>query len=762
MSLLRYGVGPDSCPDKVPFHRFLSEELGIIRHGYSAEDARAMTLYLHDAVESQRVMGHKAVGWAGPCNCYKDETDRGCAKCRDEYMAFRKADAALQAECFAKGVLARQSEGDRLLLVTLAQPMVAVRGDRLNEYRDNRQAARNKLSKRKRKARKDYQKRKKKRMLRERGIVQGPEYMTKQRVRERELALKKWVSENADDYYQLQCMKADITRAIVESADVFMDRVAQGTGFKYVDNSVRSEEAIKGRLGPDVKRVKPQRVKPPGLRWLYKQFEMRVRQFGREHGFGIKYIAVIELGKKGGFHFHILLHVFPTVPGGSFPDDAVLEEAFRKMWFEVSGNIQFESEEEVTREDGTRVRVKKSWFSRVLTAEQAAAYVSKYIGKGWFSRRQTSKFLNLKDAARDARLVKYGFLDADISANFVRDEDANFLSYKSPLSDLSREDIENLGCTEWVGLSLPPQAPLPTRGASGRISLPDVKVVAVFSASAPCRHPASALSGICVNPEGEVLEFVPSCWWFPKDRLIGYLNGIRDTEQVRKFHDVITKSKFRAIQKAHAAVLKSASTGLAGASTGVAGPRSISFVGFEAENPPVVRGSGSAPIRRSVRFVSDDSPLTESEQLQFRNLKSIFTDGGFALQRQFNRLQKSVDGLLDVVTRVAGLLSAAQDAEFAREYVARLPSSKKEKELDARATWFKLSGRMRDRLRTRDSDISDFKQLQLLLDKPGRVDVQSAGALTAWEIRKLRKRFDAAREAVRKHEGLFPDEYENL
>lgn len=623
--------GPMSyCENYRVFHRHSSYERGLHNFGYSRQDARWMAAYRYDEVEAERDAGYAALQWAGPCEDYRDPTDNGCGKCHETYLTFRRMSAALEAECFARGVLARAEDGDRLFMVTLPIPMVAVR-DR-GSYIGGRIGSYQRLSKKKRKAHKAAFERKKKEMLSERGVVVGPEYMTKKRLSERKDAHKRWMSEHKDEYYQLECIKSDVMRSVVKSQDAFLERVpAQGGGFRYQlrNESVVDRDGVarlQYRLDRETEMSDIQRVRPPALRWLFKQFEMRVRKLGRERGFGIKYQAVIEQGTRGGFHYHILLHVFP-VDGGSVPSD--LADVLAREWFEVSGNIQFEDS------DGG------SWFRPVHNAEQAAAYVAKYIGKGWFSRRQTSKFLNLRTAARDARLVKFGFLTADIPSQFEREEDG-FLSYKSPFSE---EDIESVGTTEWVGLDIPKQAP-------GPLSLPDVKVAAVFWSSRPCRHPAGARSGICVNGDGVLQDLIPHCWWFPKDVLLGYLQDKKPiTEQVQRLHDILERSKFRAITKAHAAVVQ-------------------------------------APILGSVQAAHEDR--------QFGNLKSVFTGGRYPLRKQFDRLQKSVANLWFDIDAAFSRLGTARSAFATIEHARGSPGSR---ELEKKPSWYQLSERMRDRMR---------------------------------------------------------------
>ena len=686
------------CENHRVFHRHSSYERGLVNFGYSKSDARWFAGYRYDAVEAERDKGKSTLQWAGPCEKYRDPSDAGCRTCYDTYQSFRTQAATLEAECFARGVLAHADDGHRLFFVTLKIPMVAVRDK--SSYEGGRLAAYQKLSKKKRKAHAAAFKRKREIMLSERGVMVGPEYETPKRQQSRKDAHKRWMDDNHAGYYQLDCIKSDVMRSVVKTDGKFIEREsAQGGGFRYVQRGDALVTVIPG-AGQVTRPAfryeggfegQAERVKPPALRWLFKQVEMRVRAIGRKVGFGIKYQAFIEQGSEGGFHYHILLHVFPT-GDRPIPKDEDVKNMLMEEWFEVSGNVRFDEVEEVVQEDGSKKQVIRTWFTRVTDPEKAAAYASKYAAKGWFSRRQTSKFLNLRTAARDARLIKAGFLTekiTDVANHFHCNEEDGSLGYESPLE---QKDIDAAGCMEWVGVKMSPQAPLPTKGARGRISVRNLEVVAAFWSSRPCTHPAAAKSGLCVDGDGNVQDFIPHAWWFPKDRLLEFCNGQRDTEQVQELHRQITNAKYRAITKAH-------DIALSAARPVSAGPVHKSAILGEVANLPVVRSSS---VRAGMRGLplQTESQLSASEQAQFATLSSVFTDGGYALQRQFNRMQKSVQELsftiYNLFTRLGIATSALAEQEHSRDARPELPIDK--------PSWYRLSGRMRDRMRDRETE----------------------------------------------------------
>lgn len=491
------------CSEHRVFGRNDSVRRSLRAFGYSKKQAYELTVHLSDEMDEQCIPGHSHVKWSGPCAHYRED----CVVCAETYQKVRSADGAARAAAFAGGVLAH---GDSLFLVSLPVPSVAVRSDRLRDYRNGRLGSYARLRKRKRKMSAAAFQRKCNRLA-EDGIKPHPRYFQDKAIKERKSAESAWLSENKDSYYQLDCWRDGIIQSLVVNRGEFIPRVRVTKGYRYqadVHGVVRGDKSATPKL--------VERMKPPLLRWCLKQFEKRMREVC-----DFKYIAVMEQGKKGMYHYHMLLHVHSAVPRD-------LEQRLREAWFAVTGNLHFEDE------DG------KSWFSRVLSVEQAAAYISKYLSKGWFSRRQTSHHLNLSEAVRDARLIEYGFLDGDVSQNFVRHRDG-FLQYESPFSDA---EIESAGCTEWVGLSVDVQAP------ESFPRVPFVDVVAVFRASNPCRHPASAISGACYSSALEKLDTMPQAWWFPLRVLSRELAG---TPQLEKLRLLLVKARVGGLSAAHSA-----------------------------------------------------------------------------------------------------------------------------------------------------------------------------------------------------------------
>lgn len=491
------------CANHRVFGRNSSVRRSLCAFGYSKKQAYELTVHLSDAMDEQCVPGHSHVKWAGPCAHYRDD----CVVCAETYQAIRSADGAARAAAFAGGVLAH---GDSLFLVSLPVPSVAVRSDRMREYRNNRLASYSRLRKRKRKMSAAAFQRKCSRLA-EDGIKPHPRYFQDKAIKERKAAESAWLSEHKDDYYQLDAWRDGVIQSLVVNRGVFIPRVRVTKGYRYqadLHGVVRADESASPKF--------VERMKPPLLRWCLKQFEKRMREVC-----DFKYIAVMEQGKQGMYHYHMLLHVFGLIPPN-------LEQLLREAWFAVTGNLHFADA------DG------KTWFSRVVSIEQAAAYVSKYLSKGWFSRRQTSHSLNLSEAVRDARLIDYGFLQGDVAQNFVRHRDG-FLQYESPFSE---SDIESAGCTEWVGLSVDIQAP------ESFPRVPFVDVVAVFRASNPCRHPAAAISGACYSSALEKLDTIPQAWWFPLRVISRELAG---TPQLEKLRLLLVKARVGGLAAAHSA-----------------------------------------------------------------------------------------------------------------------------------------------------------------------------------------------------------------
>ena len=566
------------CDNHRVFTRHSSHRRSLRHFGYNDAEVSELAAYRYDADDNQRQLGHSHLQWAAPCESYKED----CVVCEETYQAVRSADAARRAACFAEGVLAA---GDKLFMVSLPVPSVAVRSDRKSDYRRHRLGSYAKLRKRKVKRSAEAFQRKCEHMESEEGLKPHPRYFQQAAIEKRKSALSAWLSENKDAHYQLECWREGIIQSVVVSKNKFIPRSRVTKGWRYEH---RGDGRVSADVSADVVKGSIQRMSPPLLRWCLKQFEKRMRQVC-----DFKYIAVMERGRQGMFHYHMLLHVY-----GHVPED--LESQLREAWFAVTGNIHYED-----AEGG-------SWFSRVHNASQAAAYVSKYLSKGWFSRRQTSNHLNLTDAVRDSRLIEYGFLQGDVASNFERHQDG-FLTYISPFED---EDIESAGTREWVGVSIDMLAPKRFAHAAA------VNIVAVFRASQPCRHPASAISGACYSPDGLPLDVIPQAWWFPLSSLSAFVGAGAGTAQISKLKSLLNKIRLGGVIAAHQA-------------------------GYE----------------------SDDRLDIERHDEARAMMRGIFSDSRFPLHEQYQRMQASLDSFPGRVTEAfkAGP-SAAEDAELAHEH----------------------------------------------------------------------------------------------
>lgn len=579
------------CENHRVFTRHSSHRRSLRNFGFNDKEVSELTAYRYDKDDSQRHLGHSHLKWAAPCAAYKDD----CLTCQETYQAVKSADGARRAALFADAVLSRSEDGDRLFMVSLPVPSVAIRSDRVEDYHRHRLGSYARLRKKKIKASASAFERKCKHMREVEGLEPHPRYFQSRAIRQRKHALSGWLSANKDSYYQLDCWRDGIIQSVVVSRNRFIRRDKVTKGWRYVDVDGRvpadtSAEVVKGSVS---------RMQPPLLRHCLKQFEKRMRDIC-----DFKFIAVMERGKNGMYHYHMLLHVF-----GHIPDD--LQAQLRKAWFQVTGNIHFEDS------DGG------SWFSPVRSGSQAAAYVSKYLSKGWFSRRQTSKFLGLTEAARDSRLIEYGFLQADIADGWHRHRDG-FLSYESPHS---QDAIEQAGTREWVGLSVDMLAP----GRNPRFAT--LSPVAVFRSSSPCRHPAAAISGIAYSAEGERLDTIPQAWWFPLEALsaLSFRTALSAgaatfaCPAVLKLHELFRKIRFSAISHAHGAVYAPATS--------------------------VDRLDGS------------------HHDAAADGLQSLFTGGRFPLALQIERMKAALTEFPDTV---AGLFSSGpssvEDAALAHEY----------------------------------------------------------------------------------------------
>ena len=585
------------CDDYRPFTRHSSHRRSLRNFGFNDDEVRELTQYRYDADDAQRQLGHSHLKWAAPCEAYKSD----CVQCQETYQKIKSSDSALRAGLFAGGVL---SHGDALFLVSLPVPMVAVRADRRGDYHRLRIGKYARLRHKKIKRQEDAFRRKCKRMWEEEGLKPHPRYFADSAIQDRKAALLQWLSDNKDAEYQKDCWEEGIVQSVVESDNAFIPRVKKTSGWRYVINDREHDAASAGSTVEYVQEedelLRPvpdtvERMQPPLLRYCMKQLEKRLRQYC-----DFKFISVMEqgkntAGKEGMYHYHQLLHVYGHVPPN-------LEDIIRREWFRITGNLHYEDEEG------------KSFFEPVDSARHAASYVSKYLSKGWFSRRQTSHHLNLKDAARDARLIEYGFLQGDITAGFKRHEDG-FITYESPFTE---EQIESCGTNEWVGLSIDMHAP------SGNPRLASVSVVAVFRSSSRCRHPASAISGICCDLDGNQLGTIPQVWWFPMSSIQSFgMDGVT-TAQVSKLQTLLDKIKYGAAAAAHAAAYESAGS----LSTGMSHAAAVAGV------------------------------------------RAYISESTFSLSEQFRRAQATMKSLPDTIAAaVAGGPDTIENSAFAREHL---------------------------------------------------------------------------------------------
>lgn len=525
-------AGYTSCPDHRIINRFTPILNSFVRFGYPRHDAVALPP-VFAAVRSTNAEVHAGyvnaeTEWAVGCPAYKDPSAE--CTCGETYIAGKSADAALHAKCFARGIFAHAAAGsqDKLVFLSGPVPFVAVRADRAAEYDRHRLGHRAKVKKGKRRRNRVAHLKKVADMRARYGIKPGPLYDSEEYQARRAAKLDAWVSDNKDGAYQLECWQAGIMQSIrmTDGRLIRRRKVTSGRSYKksaagdvFEEDSVQPARYKSGRRKG---RIRSERMLPQTLKWCFKQFEIGAHKFC-----DFKFIAVMERGAQGGmFHYHALMHIYRTDL-----ELSELEKQLRLLWYRITGNLVFNKK--VPRKDefgepvvdvaGEPIVDEKSWFQLVDSAEEAAHYVSKYASKGWFSKRQTSKHLNLKDAARDSRLIGHGFLSGDVAQNFKRHEDG-FLTYESPFTE---EDIAGAGAREWVGLELTPLAP------DNFPHFKRVDVIATFIASSPCKHPAAAIAGSCFDKDGNRLDVVPQARWFPFDIVVKGLVGTVNAEALR-------------------------------------------------------------------------------------------------------------------------------------------------------------------------------------------------------------------------------------
>ena len=536
-----FNVGYE-CPNRRIINRFTPVFNSHVKFGYPRHEVAALP-HVFAAVQEVNAEVHNGfvfaeVEWSTGCPNYRNP-DATCT-CPETYMQGKSAAAGLEAECFAKGVLAA---GDLMVLLSAPVPAVSVRSDRVEEYNRHRIGSYARHKKRKKRRNRVAFLKKKAAMQERYGIGPGPLYDTPDACAARDADLDSWMSDNKDGLYQLECWQKGIIQSLrlTDSRFIRREKVTSGHSYKRAadgsvfDDTVHPWTDRKGK-------VRSERMQPPLLKWCFKQFELGAREFC-----DFKFTAVMERGQAGGmYHYHSLMHIYRIHGGLSVVE---LEEKLRLLWFKITGNLHYS--EEVIRRDsagepvldaaGTPIVDTKSWFQVVSSSEEAASYVSKYQSKGWFSRRQTSKYLNLKDAARDARLIAHGFLKGDVAQNFVRHRDG-FLSYKSPFEDEHgnpSEELLNAGCKEWVGLELTALAP------ENFPHFRRVDVVATFLSSSPCTHPAAAIAGSCFDVNGNRLDVIPQARWFPLDVVV---KGLVGTGNADKLRSQLNRAHLRAIR----------------------------------------------------------------------------------------------------------------------------------------------------------------------------------------------------------------------
>lgn len=221
------------------------------------------------------------------------------------------------------------------------------------------------------------------------------------------LRAREWVDKNFEPQFQLECYWRGYLQAVVESWGVFIPRDKKTSGWSYRYPDMLTAETYSKSVFPKFE-GEAQRVLPALLSHLLKLFKARLRK----RGIRFKSIDTMEVGKKGGYHFHLLIGCLKGVNLAQF------ETELKSEWHAVSGNVHWFEVKKSSKKSG-RKSVKKSWFDRVDSAAGAARYVSKYVSKSHFpdTRVRSSQFLYLAQYERDAALIRSGVLrEADLSA----------------------------------------------------------------------------------------------------------------------------------------------------------------------------------------------------------------------------------------------------------------------------------------------------------------------------------------------------------
>ena len=223
------------CDNHRVFTRHSSHRRSLRAFGYNDGEVSELAAYRYDADDNQRLRGHSHLQWAAPCIDYKED----CVDCQETYQKVRSADAARRAACFAEGVLAA---GDKLFMVSLPVPSVAVRSDRKQDYHRHRLGSYSRLRKRKVRRQREAFQRKAAHMLEEEGLKPHPRYFQSAAVSQRKTALTAWLSQNKDAHYQLDCWRDGIIQSVVVSKNKFIPRtrVTKGWRYEHRDGRVRA------------------------------------------------------------------------------------------------------------------------------------------------------------------------------------------------------------------------------------------------------------------------------------------------------------------------------------------------------------------------------------------------------------------------------------------------------------------------------------------------------------------------------------------
>lgn len=275
-----------------------------------------------------------------------------------------------------------------------------------------------------------------------------------------------------------------------------------------------------------------QRVRPLLLSTLLKRCYARVRKADVV----FRSVQVLEIGTKGGYHFHNLL----VFPGGSVLSQ--VRRTFKDAWHSVSGNSYW------GRKDS-----KKTWFEPIDSGGSAAAYVAKmaeYLTKQHLpkSRVRSSQFLYLSEAVRDKRLVEQGFLsepEGGLRSCWKVNRQVKIgdqvrvvpFSYESPYDDAQLKML-----SEFTHCFVNFEYPDLFAGAR-EFSYPVLRGLA----SVPLGTRSTTLAGssfaLAVDQDGNVLDQVPSgCYILP---LRSVQKRIREFDFLAAWHAVTRRKEHK-------------------------------------------------------------------------------------------------------------------------------------------------------------------------------------------------------------------------